>query len=117
MRGRGLLILISVLAFVVAVPGVAAAKAGESDHFSIEPGQSMDFVCGWSHGPIAHQHALQIAGDPLEVRKVIKTSVGERVLFAHKVEVRDDDGGRYRIVTNRGSQTIDYRDDCAGGAS
>ena len=48
MRGRGLLILIGVLALVVAVPGVAAAKAGESDHFSIEPGQSMDFVCGSS---------------------------------------------------------------------
>ena len=117
MRGRALLILISVLALVVAVPGVAAAKAGESDHFSIEPGRSMEFVCGWSHSPIARQHALHIGGAPLAVRKVIKTSVGERVLFAHRVEVRDDDGGRYRIVINRGSQTIDYRDDCPGGGS
>ena len=109
--------LVSFVSVLVAVCALAPATASarEGDHFSIEPGHRMVFICGWSYRPIARQHALHIGGDRLEVRKVIKTSVGERALFAHRVEVRTDDGGRYRTVINRGNQTIDYRDDCGGG--
>ncbi len=42
---------VSVLAAVCAL-APATASAREGDHFSIEPGQRMVFVCGWSYRPI-----------------------------------------------------------------
>ena len=40
------------------------------------------------------------------------------MIFAHRVTVREDDGGLYRAVINRGRATVTYRNWCAGnGAS
>jgi len=103
----------AVLALVAFVSVTAPATAAESPpHYSIAPGQVKVFVCAWGYGPIARQHALQASDGPLEVRRVSRPSpTGDRVLFTHKVSVRED-LGRYRTIINRGRQTIDYRDRC-----
>ena len=48
--------LVSFVSVLVAVCALAPATASarEGDHFSIEPGHRMVFICGWSYRPIAH---------------------------------------------------------------
>ena len=75
-------------------------------------------MCGWGYGPIAHEHALHADRERLKLRGVTRTSpTSFRVIFAHKVTVREDAGGRYRTIINRGRQTVRYRNDCAGGGA
>jgi hypothetical protein len=107
---------VSALVAVLAVASPAGAS-GRDAHFAIEPGEVQVFTCGWGYGPIADQHALHLDGRPLGVRAFRRTSPGtDRVVFRHGVTVRED-LGRYRTIRNRGRRTVDYRDECPGGAA
>ncbi len=104
------------VAVVVLTPQTASARG--VDHHAIEPGQTKVFMCGWGYGPIAHEHALHADGERLKVRGVTRTSSDSlRVILAHKVTVREDGGGLYRTIINRGRRTVIYRNYCAGGGA
>ena len=95
------------------VPGRAAATEN-APHYLIGPGQTKVFMCGWGYGPIARQNALHAADGALRVRRVTRPRpTGTRVVFNHKVTVREE-LGQYRAIFNRGNQLIDYRDHCPG---
>jgi hypothetical protein len=116
MRSRiWLVLLLSALAVLTtAVPGAAA----RTTRFKLEPGEARVFMCGWGFGPIAHEHSLRVGRRDLRLRRVIRTSQNSlRVIFAHRVTVREDDGGLYRAIFNRGRATITYRNWCAGGGA
>jgi hypothetical protein len=106
-------IALTLFAFLAVTAPVTAAES--PPHYSIAPGQVKVFMCGWGYGPIARQHALHSSEGPLEVRRVSTSLTGGRVVFTHKVSVRED-LGRYRTIINRGHQTIDYRDRCPWGS-
>jgi hypothetical protein len=107
---------VAALLVAAALSSPAAASDREA-RFSIEPGEVQVFMCGWGYGPIAGQRALRVHGRPLAVRSFTRTSPsGDRVAFAHQVTVRED-LGRYRTILNRGRRTVDYRDECPGGAA
>ena len=102
-----------ILAVAVPVPGQATATEG-APHYLIAPGQTKVFRCGWGYGPIARQSALHAADEPLRLRRVTRPRpTGTRVVFNHKVTVREE-LGQYRTIFNRGNQLIDYRDHCPG---
>ena len=115
-RSRPAMIVAGLLA-AVALSGPAGAAADRDPHLSIGPGEVQVFMCGWGYGPIAGQRALRVDGRPLSVRSVRRTSPsGNRVVFGHRVTVRED-LGRYRTIFNRGRRTVEYRDGCPGGAA
>ncbi|MGZ8666588.1 MAG: hypothetical protein ACXWZM_05710 [Solirubrobacterales bacterium] len=106
-------------ALVVIMAAVPQAPAAQRSHrYTIEPGQSRVFMCGWGYGPIAREQSLRVGRRELELRGVTRTSPNSlRVVFAHRVTVREDGGGLYRAIINRGRATITYRDWCAGGGA
>lgn len=118
--GRALVALVALMASAAVVSPALAADdqtspaAGGSvvDTRTIEPGEMMVFICGWGYKPAAREGALTIDGVALDARKVVRTATGQRVLFSHRVEVRDQADHRFRLVINRGSQVVDYRNDC-----
>ena len=72
MRSRLWLVsLLSTLAVLVAAAPQAAAR---TTRFTIEPGQSRVFMCGWGFGPIAFEHSLRVGRRELRLRRVIRTS-------------------------------------------
>lgn len=108
-------IALALVAFAAVTQGATAGA--NAPHYSVAPGEVGVFMCGWGYGPIARQRALRTSEEPLEVRRVARPSpTGGRVVFTHKVIVRED-LGRYRTIFNRGHQTIDYRDHCPGRAA
>jgi hypothetical protein len=103
--------LASISAAAVAIGG-QPASAHYSELQTIEPGALNVFICGWVYAPVGRSGALSIAGEPLDVRKVINTRAMQRTLFEHRVEVRDTDDRRFRMIINRGRQALDYVDTC-----
>ena len=112
-----LISLVAVSATAIAL-APQAALARDDAHHLIKPGQKKVFTCGWGYGPIAHEHALHVDGARLELRRVtLIPPASARAVFSHKVTVREDGGGRYRTIINRGRQVVTYRDDCPGGGA
>ena len=95
--------LVSLLSALVLLGASAPQAAARTSRFTIEPGQTRVFMCGWGFGPIAHEHSLRVGHRELGVRRVIRTSQNSlRVIFSHRITVREDDGGLYRAIINRG---------------
>jgi hypothetical protein len=102
----------ALVTIVAAVPPLASARAVDSP--SIEPGRELYLVCGWGYESAARQRPVSLRGNALEVRKVGRTATGQRVVFSHHVEIYDESHHRFRLILNRGRNSVEYSDDCRG---
>jgi hypothetical protein len=101
---------VALLALLAAAPPVASARAVWTE--SIEPGRALYHVCGWGYEPAARQLPLSLNGVALEVRKITRTGTGQRVRFTHRVQIIDEGDHQFRLILNRGNQTVQYLNDC-----
>lgn len=102
--------VLAALSVIAAVPAASAARSIES--VTLSPGSMLYDVCSSGYAPAAKNVPVSIDGIALEVRKVRKTASGQRVVFSHRVQVRDEVHHRIRLVINRGRHTVQLANEC-----
>lgn len=112
-KARSSLITALILASA-AVPATSAARAVDSE--TLAPGTVRQHICTSPYRSAAKLVPVSINGEPLEVRKVHRTVNGQRVVFTHRVQVFDQLHRRFRLVVNRGRNTVVLTDECNAGA-